>query len=659
MFNNSNSYTVSGSAAITMQSSSGTAGLEEILGSHTISAPLVLASSTAIIIGQPAASLTLAGPVSGTGALVCSGSGTAVLANANSFTGGLTVTSGTVTLAHPLAVQDSTVTLSAGAFGFAAGNTSPTLGGLAGADNVALATAASEPVTLKVGQNGQSTVYSGVLSGPGAPIKIGSGTLSLTGSSTYAGATVISGGVLQLNGSARNPVSAGLLYDVDASNPKNYTVNGSGYVTQLNDISGHGNNFVNANSTVTAVSGASGFDGKNVLYFNGAANATLAMGNSSSPETVFIIEQVEGSITGDDGMFGWTDNDHDIRIASATSIYNPGNVNDFTNGSGGAMYINAALQSGNAPAGTPQLLAAYAGGSTTSTFPWNSTSLSNNTFMNRDFDGYIGEVVAYSSSLSASQFQAVEAYLNAKWGLGISGLPAATGGGGDNVLPAATSLTIASSAALDLAGGSQQVASLSGAGAFISSNTTAVSVLTLSPSGGSTTFSGAIAGGGTLGAISLVMSGGGTQVLAGSNTYSGPTTVNRGGLVVNGSLASPVTVNGGTLGGSGHLGSVTVNAAGALSPGDPLGTLILSGNLVLTSGENGLRTGRVSDRRRGLHALRRFDLQRPGVLQFRLYAAAWLRARHLYAGQRRIDHRPGEQRQRLDRWSAGNAFGLE
>ncbi len=415
-------------------------------------------------------------------------------------------------------------------------------------------------------------------------IKIGSGTLSLTGSSTYAGATVISGGVLQLNGSARNPVSAGLLYDVDASNPKNYTVNGSGYVTQLNDISGHGNNFVNANSTVTAVSGASGFDGKNVLYFNGAANATLAMGNSSSPETVFIIEQVEGSITGDDGMFGWTDNDHDIRIASATSIYNPGNVNDFTNGSGGAMYINAALQSGNAPAGTPQLLAAYAGGSTTSTFPWNSTSLSNNTFMNRDFDGYIGEVVAYSSSLSASQFQAVEAYLNAKWGLGISGLPAATGGGGDNVLPAATSLTIASSAALDLAGGSQQVASLSGAGAFISSNTTAVSVLTLSPSGGSTTFSGAIAGGGTLGAISLVMSGGGTQVLAGSNTYSGPTTVNRGGLVVNGSLASPVTVNGGTLGGSGHLGSVTVNAAGALSPGDPLGTLILSGNLVLTSG---------------------------------------------------------------------------
>ena len=187
MFNNSNSYTVSGSAAITMQSSSGTAGLEEILGSHTISATLVLASSTAIIIGQPAASLTLAGPVSGTGALVCSGSGTAILANANSFTGGLTVTSGTVTLAHPLAVQDSTVTLSAGDFWLCRGQHLPNLRWSGRRDNVALATAASEPVTLKVGQNGQSTVYSRALSGPGKSlIKIGSGTLSLTGSSTYA-----------------------------------------------------------------------------------------------------------------------------------------------------------------------------------------------------------------------------------------------------------------------------------------------------------------------------------------------------------------------------------------------------------------------------------------------------------------------------------------
>ena len=45
--------------------------------------------------------------------------------------------------------------------------------------------------------------------------------------------------------------------------------------------------------------------------------------------------------------------------------------------------------------------------------------------------------------------------------------------------------------------------------------------LTLSPTGVPTTFSGTIQGGGTLGTISLVMSGSGTQVLSGSNTYTG------------------------------------------------------------------------------------------------------------------------------------------
>ena len=58
----------------------------------------------------------------------------------------------------------------------------------------------------------------------------------------------------------------------------------------------------------------------------------------------------------------------------------------------------------------------------------------------------------------------------------------------------------------------------------------ATSILTLSPTGGSTTFSGMIQGGGTLGTISLVLSGSGTQVLSGSNTYTGTTTVNAGVL---------------------------------------------------------------------------------------------------------------------------------
>jgi autotransporter-associated beta strand protein len=78
-------------------------------------------------------------------------------------------------------------------------------------------------------------------------------------------------------------------------------------------------------------------------------------------------------------------------------------------------------------------------------------------------------------------------------------------------------------------------------------------------------------------------SGTGRLILGGVSTYTGPTTVNAGTLLVNGSLgaASAVTVNsGGTLGGSGTIGgSVAVNAGATLSPGASLGSLAVGGNL--------------------------------------------------------------------------------
>ena len=94
------------------------------------------------------------------------------------------------------------------------------------------------------------------------------------------------------------------------------------------------------------------------------------------------------------------------------------------------------------------------------------------------------------------------------------------------------------------------------------------------------TYAGVISGSGALTKV-----GSGVLALSGSNTCSGPTTINQGKLVVDGSLASPVTVNSsGTLGGTGYLGSVTVSASGTLAPGDPLGVLNVGGNLILESG---------------------------------------------------------------------------
>jgi autotransporter-associated beta strand protein len=68
---------------------------------------------------------------------------------------------------------------------------------------------------------------------------------------------------------------------------------------------------------------------------------------------------------------------------------------------------------------------------------------------------------------------------------------------------------------------------------------------------------------------SLSVAGTGTTILAGANTYTGPTTVDGGELRVNGSVTSAVTVQSfGTLSGAGSVnGLVTVQSGGTLAPG--------------------------------------------------------------------------------------------
>ena len=54
------------------------------------------------------------------------------------------------------------------------------------------------PIALSVGNNTDSTAFSGGLSGLGSLIKIGTGSLTLSGYYTYINGTTISGGTLQL-----------------------------------------------------------------------------------------------------------------------------------------------------------------------------------------------------------------------------------------------------------------------------------------------------------------------------------------------------------------------------------------------------------------------------------------------------------------------------
>ncbi|MFG1295575.1 autotransporter-associated beta strand repeat-containing protein [Xanthobacter variabilis] len=134
---------------------------------------------------------TFAGAISGTGTVVQQGAGTLALTGANSFSGGLSIQSGTVQVATAgalgtggLALQGAGALQASGTFAYGGNVTLTAVGGSGGGT---LVVDGAETLTL-----------AGVISGNGQLTKSGSGTLVVTGANTFAGGTVIAAGTLQI-----------------------------------------------------------------------------------------------------------------------------------------------------------------------------------------------------------------------------------------------------------------------------------------------------------------------------------------------------------------------------------------------------------------------------------------------------------------------------
>jgi autotransporter-associated beta strand protein len=187
--------------------------------------------------------------------------------------------------------------------------------------------------------------------------------------------------------------------------------------------------------------------------------------------------------------------------------------------------------------------------------------------------GLIDEVWMFSRALSQTEVQSL---------YGSNTLTT----NGSNVLPATTPVSVAAGATFDLGGVSQTIAALTGSGAV--TNTGSATTLTISNTTGTTTFSGSIGDTAAGNALSLIKSGGATNVFSGANTYRGTTTINNGMLFVNGSLGTGAVMvtYGGALGGNGAIGgAVTIQSGGTLAPGTgSIGQLAIGNVLTLASG---------------------------------------------------------------------------
>ena len=252
--------------AVSMTGANGIANLGTInLGAGA----LTLNSSGAI--GQNAGDV-----IAGSGALIKQGTGALTLSRANTYSGATTISAGSVSVTNAAGLGATTAgtTVASGATlsldNVAIGTEGLTINGTGVGGNGALigsGTAASSGTvamgsasTIGVAAGTDQLTLLGVVSGGFALTKIGAGTLISSGSNTYTGGTVISGGTLAVTANNALGTTAGGttiasgatldLRNVTYGTAETLTVNGGTIATSTGTSSFAGNVVLGANSTV-------------------------------------------------------------------------------------------------------------------------------------------------------------------------------------------------------------------------------------------------------------------------------------------------------------------------------------------------------------------------------------------------------------------------
>ena len=504
--------------------------------------------------------------ISGAGNLVKLGPGTVSLANANpSFSGSAAASGGVLQLANPLALQNSTVTVSASnGLGFATGVTSPTIGGLSGTGNVSLADVAGNPVTLSVGANGGNTTYYGALTGSGGLTKTGAGTFVVAANSTYSGATTVSQGTLQLSPGVVASFNGGENW---TSNGVNGSASVSGGTATLTNDTQNQSGSVFYNTPVPTGPFTASF----TLQQSTAGTAqigdglTFVLQNSTSGASAASYAG-QGSGLGYQGIAP--------SAAVQFTVYHNGTI------SVGSTYTSGGTISPNNPTGTVNL---------TSGDPIQVTLSYNGSTLVETLQDTVVPADTFSTSYGSVNLAAVTG-----GGTAYLGFTGATGQStalqtvsnvsfvsqtSINTLPVTTALNVVADATFDLYGGSQTVASLTGSGTVTNSNPGTIANLTVSNGG---TFAGTIQDGldryNYDDPVSLIVSGG-ELVLTGTNTYEGGTLVSGGTLALENNEAivagSSLTVGNAAAFSELSLGTAPAARPAALAAVPEPGTLAL------------------------------------------------------------------------------------
>ncbi len=500
---------------------------------------------------------TLTYTLSGTGSiggpaayLNKTGSGTVILANANGnvFGGPTTIGAGLLVLGNANAVQNSTVNVNVdNGLGFTPGIGTFNLGGLAGSGALALSDTAGVAVTLSVGSNGASTAYAGVISGIGGLTMAGTGTLTLTSANTYSGSTLINNGAVQLgnalaaqNSTVTVNAANGLLFSPAIGAFSVGGLSGAGSFGLLDTsssavaltVGGNGQNttfsgaITGAGSLVKVGTGELSLSGTGIRY---QGNTTV---NSGTLQLYNALNFSVGSVPPNTFSIASSAVLEIYTDSSGTAVDTANQVFGSLNGGSTITGSGVFRKTGNGILGSGQGV----GGVTTMTFAMSPGALidvENGTLRNGGWQSTAWTWTTTSGTVTTTNYNSA-------------------------------ALNIGTSGTFDVwDGNAVYVDALTGPGLVTKGQGTGNVNLNVGVAGGSGTFSGVIQnpqtgyeGNDITGSsISLVKAGSGLQVLTGSSTYTGETTVSGGTLQVGnggsgasiGSTAGVILANNATL----------------------------------------------------------------------------------------------------------------
>ena len=519
--------------------------------------------------------------------LTKTGSGTLTLSGTNTYSGSTTITNGVISIsssanlgATPGSPDTDNIIFNGGTLQTTADITLGTNKGITLTGNGTINADASTTLT-----------YGGIIAGSGDLIKLGSGTLTLSGSSTFRGDVNINAGTLNLN-------STGRLFNTGSWGSHGVVTVGSNATLQIYKF-----------SSITGSLGYLSYDASNLIINGGSLEFTGTdgvMGDAASNGT----DNKRAFTVGASGatLLNNTANTWSIWQDTGTAANNPVYNGDLTIHGSGNFSFNAVI-SGSinlTKTGSGTLLLS---GNNTYTGQTNINagiiSITDNNSLG-SADG--ATIVADGASLSISNNITSAENITIS-GTGISSNGAIRNTADDNTLTGLITLAADSEIQID-SGSSLTLNPTTGSAVTGAYNLTIDSV-------GTSTISDPIA----ISTGDLTKTGAGILTLGGTNSYTGSTTISAGTLYITntnalGTTAGTTTISPGAqltiatglsiaedinISGTGISSAGAINSAGSLTlSGDintvatasiiTTGDLIFSGNIVKTSGSDATLT---------------------------------------------------------------------